>query len=256
MHWDAAVFHWERVQQGERSEVRSPESEIATEARLAYARQAAEKINRELKQGKSRWSVFLPRPPWAKPEMLDLGSFYTRALGEPVSKERGAATFRSLPSGVQVLGGTGFDVRGVIQLSSTNSVTIPVGCACERVHFLHAASQPPVAVREPAGVYQVTYANGFTAVVELSNPEHVRPYSAHQFHALAPDPPTNAPPGLRSRLAWAGSSPGPEERPMDLFLTRTTWELPASQRGQIIASLKLQGGQAGSAPLIFAITVE
>ena len=73
-------------------------------------------------QGRSRWSVILPRPPWARPEMLNLTDFYTRPLGEPLVAGRPSTSFRWLASGVQVLGGTGFDVRGIVHLKLTNQV--------------------------------------------------------------------------------------------------------------------------------------
>ncbi len=226
MDWDAAVFHWERCQQkpesrkqkveiGPAATVRQPgekqKAEISTELRLAYARQAARGCSTGHAGGDSRWSRILPRPPWALPEMLDLTSFYTLPFGEPGG---GAAEhlFRGLASGVQILGGTGFDVRGIIHLKLTNHVTIPVGRACQRLHFLHAASRAAFN-REKAGSYEVTYASGRTAVVDLLNPDDVPPFTSDRFHEIAALSRTNAS-GLRRELClvWLRPWPGKTER--------------------------------------------
>jgi hypothetical protein len=255
MDWDAAVFHWERATQikpesrNQESEIRDPKSEVAVESRLAYARQAAEVVRLKMLEGGSRWSSVLPRPPWATPEMLDLSSHYMLSLGEPLVTGRPDTSFRGLGDGVQVLNGTGFDVRGIIHLKLTNHVTIPVGRACQRLHFLHAASQPAPWARETVGTYLVTFANGSTNTVRLLNPEDLQPYSAYRFL-------TNAVPELKSRLVWSGSSSGLRAPPETFYLTRTTWELPAAQRGETIESLELRAGSGKSAPLIFAITIE
>ena len=74
-----------------------------------------------------------------------------------------------------MLGGTGFDVRGIVQLKPTNQVTIPVGRVCQRLHFLQAASQAAAWSREIAAIYRVTYAGGMTESVTLRNPDDVPP---------------------------------------------------------------------------------
>jgi hypothetical protein len=155
---------------------------------------------------------------------------------------------------VQVLGGTGFDIRGILQLNRTNS--IPVGRACQRLHFLHAASQPTEFNRETVGVYQVNYASGAKVSVNLLNPDHVPPYSANFFHAVAPLTRTSASPGLRHTMVWSGSARRAAGRYATLFLTRTTWELPETHKGEIVQSIELRGDSAEAVPLIFAITVE
>jgi len=248
------VFHWERVLDKE-SGGRGQESGIRLESQLTYARSAAETVRQAMREGRSRWSVILPREPWATPEMLDLGGFYTTALGEPHGTQARRASFRELGSGVQVLGGVGFDARGIIDVRRTNDVTIPVGRVCGRLHFLNAASQA-VFIRETVGTYQVTYASGQKAAVTLQNPEDVRPYTYDRHHEVEAAPRPNAPPGVTAALAWSGSARGPGKRNEPVYLTRTTWELPASHQGEVIQSIEVRAGPAASAPLVFAITVE
>jgi len=238
------------------SAIRNPQSAIALESRLAYARQAVEATRAAMLEGGSRWSVILPRQPWATAGMLDLGGFYTQRLGQPLSATPPTSSFRELPSGVQTLGGIGFDVRGILQLQGTNQVTIPVNRACRRIHFLHAASNAASGSRETVGIYQAAYASGERVKVELVNPQDLPPYQPTEFSWVSKRASTNASAGLSRALAWAGCTPDLARRDQAVFLTRTTWALPAARSGEIVATLEFQAGPSSSAPLVFAITVE
>jgi serine/threonine protein kinase/WD40 repeat protein len=253
MDWDAAVFHWERCQR--KAESRKQKAEIPVESRLAYARRAAEEVRQAMLAGDSRWSRILPRPPWATSEMLDLHHFYTQPLGEPLVAGRPSTSFRGLASGVQTLGGTGFDVRGIIHLKLTNHVEISIGRACKRVHFLHVASQT-IFSRETAATYQVTYVGGAKAPVALRNPDEVAPFTWHRFHEVSAPSRRIVPGDVHSHLAWSGYARGPSRQKEVLYLTRATWELPEVHQGEVVKSIELQAGPAQSAPLVFAITVE
>ncbi len=253
MDWDGAVFHWQRAVAGE-SALRTPHSEIPAASRLAYARQAAEEVRQAIRQGRSRWSVILDRPPWATSDMLDLGRFYTRPLGEPLVAGQSRTSFRRLASGVQVLGGTGFDVRGIVDLKLTNSVTIRVDRVCQRLHFLQAASE--VVWREIAATYHVTYAGGARESATLRNPDEVPSYASDRFHEVWTPRRARAASGIESEPAWAGYTSGPAGQKEMLYLTHSTWTLPEVQRGKVVASLELRAGPGQSAPLVFGITVE
>jgi WD40 repeat protein len=267
--WDAAAFHWEQALKlkseirypisevhNAQSAIRNPQSAIPSDFRLAYARQAAEALRVAVLEGRSRWSVILPRQPWATPEMLDLAGLCTQPLGQARSTKQLAYAFRELPSGVQTLGGIGFDVRRILELQGTNRVTIPVNRPCLRIHFLHAASKEAAGSRELVGVYQATYARGERAKVELLNPKDLPPYQPTEFMWLSKEASTNAAAGLSRVPAWVGCIPNLARHGQALFLTRTTWTLPDARRGDVVATLELQGGPSSSAPLVFAITVE
>ncbi len=187
--------------------------------------------------------------------MLDLGKFYLLPLGEPPAAWQPGITFRRLASGVQVLGGTGFDVRGIVHLKRTNSVTIPVGRVCQRLHFLQAASRVAWS-REIAATYHVTYAGGVTDSVTLRNPEEVPSYTSDRFHDVWAPPRAKVEREVQSELAWAGYTSGPARQKETLYLTHTTWELPDAHRGEVVQSIELRAGPGQSAPLVFAITVE
>jgi hypothetical protein len=260
MDWDAAVFHWENCQEKEESRKQKVESEklkagIPVESRLAYARQAAEEVRQAMLAGDSRWSRILPRPPWATSGMLDLGKFYMLPLGKPPAAWWPGISFRRLASGVQVLGGTGFDVRGIVSLKRTNQVTIPLGRVCQRLHFLQAANQATWS-REIAATYHVTYAGDVTESVTLRNPEEVPPYYSGRFQDVWVPSPTREEREVQSEPAWVGYASGPARQKQMLYLTHTTWTLPEAHRGEVVESIELRAGPAKSAPLVFAITVE
>jgi len=254
MDWDAAVFHWKRALDG-KAEIRIQKFEIPVESRLAYARQVAVELRRAILDGRSRWSVIPPRQPWATDDLVDLGEDNLRPLAAPLAHVT-QFPFRGFPSGVQVIGGRLFDVRGFVHLNRTNPVMIPLGRAYDRLHFLHAASQPPSWNREFAGTYQVIYDNGAKATVRLRNPEDVGPYATHLFYAVSPPVRTNATGDLRSAVFWSGQTPGPGARQQLVYLTGTTWELPAEHRGRVASTLELKADTGGAVPLVFAITVE
>jgi len=257
MDWESAVFHWEHALDSE-SEILDLKSPISPKSRLAYARQAARKVETAILNGRSRWSVYLPRPPWATPEMLDLERFYDLPLGARLATNQPNLTFRELTSGVHYFSGTGFDVRGIIQLQDSEPVTIPIGRACRRLHFLHAADQTIdiLGIREQAGTYQITYASGATAKVNLHNPEDLPPYVGSFFYTLSKPAWAGISSNLHCATVWSGCFPGPARQKECLYLTRTTWDLPANQGQDIVQTLTLRAGEGASSPLVFAITVE
>ena len=268
MDWNAAVFHWERAREGTRetekpmpqntpsASLEAPHSEISAESRLAYARKAAEVVEEALRSGDSRWSRVLPRPPWATSGMLDLTTnTIVLPLGAVLDAGGQDAPFRRLGSGVQVLGGTGFDVRGITSLKLTNHVSIAVGRPCVRIHFLHAASWAGLG-RETLGRYTVTYEGNRAESIELRTPDDVRPYSAHRFNEVSGTIRANTLSNPRSELAWCGYGAHTSTGNSFVYLTRTTWNLPAEHRGETVKTIEVERRSARSAPLILGITVE
>ena len=282
MDWDAAVFHWEQItairvplpslaltslqspnpnHQSGASDLPSPISDlpspISPALRLAYARQAAEVVRQAIADRRSRWSATLPRQPWATAEMLDLGGYYTSPLGERLGTSELGVRFRELPRGVQVLGGTAFDVRGFLELNQANPVTIPVGRACQRLHFLHATrGKAFLSHRVAAARYQVTYASGAQVSVDLQDPEDVPSYRADTFWTVSELAWPGMSPELGCALVWSGCAPGRGRHRQPMFLTRMTWTLPASHQGEPVQSIELRARSPISTPLVFAITAE
>lgn len=271
MDWEGAVFHWEhfvnerlgvphaKPEPGTSGSLnRDPAAEVDPEGRLVYALRAAEKVKAALLDGRSRWSVILPRPPWATPDMLDLTPFDLLPLGEPLAMGQAGPSFREMGSRVHVLGGTGFDVRGILPLDRVELITIRIGRPCRRIHFLQAASQPVshMGVREGAGRYQLTYTSGDQVAVAVWNPEDVPPFSDDGFLALSSPRWAGFSPDLECALVWSGWNPSPGHQKELLFLTKTTWTLPEHPRERIVERLELHAGPARSVPLILGISVE
>jgi WD40 repeat protein len=268
--WEAAVFHWEHLLKPEFGELlpgsplapppggdsggRSVGDDESPSSRLTYARQAAEQERAAVHAGRSRMSVIAPRPERATAAMLDLSPYYTQSLDEDVAPARRENSFRRMPGGVQTLSGLGFDVRGLIHLDRTKSVTIPLNRPCRRIHFLHAANRD--AFLAVTGVYVVTYATGESARAELFTPIDLPLYRTCAFHQGAEPAKRSSSPELRHARAWAGTNPEVEARDETLFLTRTTWTLPEAYRDPVVANLELRAPSPFGAPLIFAITVE
>ena len=112
----------------------------------------------------------LPRPSNAPPNLVDLTPFYSGGLGGWLRFGCYQAQLDDLPKGIVQLGGTTFDIRALVQLSSPGLVFagqefaqqcsgIPVNQRCHRLHFLHATD-----VAEDNGVkvgaYRLHYADG------------------------------------------------------------------------------------------------
>jgi len=276
--WAGAVFHWERVVnltghpvneavgRDRLSEISNRQSAVSNqlstisgpsaEARLAYSRQAAEEARAAIRAGRSRTSFIAPRSPWADPNLLDLGPYYTQSLHENVAPAERDNSFGQLGSGVRVLGGVEFDVRGFVQVQAGESVRIPLNHPVRRLHFLHAAKRTERFSRQVAGTYQLTFGSGEAAAVEVLCPSDLLPYHTAPFHSRFSGSDVESSPELHTAVAWAGTNAEMESRNETLYLTRTTWELPESHQGKIIESLELQASPSGPVPLIFAITVE
>jgi hypothetical protein len=111
----------------------------------------------------------------ASRNLIDLTSHYNAALGENWMDPRDARDhLGELPTGVQRLAGTEFDVRGLIQVEQEcrkhppQVKGIQVGQPCRRLHFLHAARN--AALLEDGleiGRYIVHLANGAQQEIPL-----------------------------------------------------------------------------------------
>ena len=94
--------------------------------------------------------------------LIDLSDFYTAPLDNDWLVSSGV-NLQQLPKGIQTLAGVQFDVRGIVQLASTELLLqstlsdqektkqypravkgIPVKLAARRIHFLQASAWAPV----------------------------------------------------------------------------------------------------------------
>jgi hypothetical protein len=194
------------------------------------------------------------RDPRAKPELIDLSRHYNAALGGNWLHGRRSNDLASLPTGIQRLAGTAFDVRGLVQLSTagyrlTNWYPdhvegIGTTQRCSRLHFLHAGANG-----EKAGVkvghYLVHYANGQSVEVPLIYAEDLRDWW------LLPNRSQKV---SRAVLAWEGTNAASAAVSATLRLFKLTWVNPTPQT--VVQSIDFVSGHSECAPFLVAITAE
>lgn len=218
----------------------------------------------------ARWS-FLPgpkpqskaKPTQAIPErdsqtpgsLVDLSAYYNASLTE--SWHAGGLannTLKSLPQGVQELGGVKFDVRGIVQLagrSSRESLTvsfpkeiknIKIGGKAKRVHFLHAtgwASPDGTLI----GRYIVHFADG-QREIPIVYGKDVRDWW----------PQANESETSEAKPAWTGKNTTSEAEDTKVRLFITSWDNPNPEAE--ITAIDYCSEMAYSSPFLIAITLE
>jgi hypothetical protein len=189
-----------------------------------------------------------PRPPRLPPELLDLTDIYSGKLDDGLaSLNLWRQSLRALPQGRATLGGTEFDLRGLLllrsaQLTADHGTTregISVNQACHRLHFLHATD-----IQETNGVqvaaYVAHYADGQQQEIPVLFGRDTGAW------LLEEDPADTAQPVV----AWRHSPGGG----ITLQLYVMTWENPRA--GVPIASLDFVSKMSQAAPFLVAITAE
>jgi len=195
-----------------------------------------------------------PRNPRLSPKLIDLSPHYNAGLDEPLhTKANPGNNLSVLPRGLQTLAGIQFDVRGVVQLSSSrvkelDPVTdypervngIKVGRQCRRLHFLHA-SGIAVADGTQIGSYIVHYADGQQSVIPLIYGKNVRDWWVFG---------NEAPARKQLQVAWTGTNAAPAL----ICLFKTTWDNPLP--GLEISTIDYVSKMTPAAPFLVALTVE
>jgi hypothetical protein len=202
--------------------------------------------------------MFPARASDARPQLLDLTSFYNGLLTESWSETRKdmGNDLSGLPVGIQTFGGIDFDVRGVVQLrgslrNSTNYPPavkgIPVRQKCRRLHFLHAAAYGKATDEgREIGTYLIHYAN---QQLRLEAPI-VYGETLRDWHTLADElESTN-----QLQVVWTGQNTVSRRANKSIRLFMTTWTnvVPDSE----IHSIDFLSSLAVPAPFLIAITVE
>jgi hypothetical protein len=194
---------------------------------------------------------FPPRDPRAEPQLLDLTDFYNATLTNSWQGFPGN-NLAALPSGVQTLGGTRFDIRGVIQLGTSDlPVVFPkqvsgirVAQKCRRLHFLHAVSLLYNG-KLINGFYVIHYADGQVHQIPLVNDQQIADWWRSPESAKRPSD---------AKEVWTGQNEAATAYEKVLCLHRYTWENP---RPEIpIATLTFDSGPEPRAPFVVAITAE
>lgn len=191
-----------------------------------------------------------PRDPSTPANLVDLSQYYNAGLTRNwhnLGALHAPNDLATLPTGVQTLAGTPFDVRGLIQVGAQVGIAYPQQVAgirveqrCRRLHFLHSAVHADLMPDGTSlGRYVVHYADGTEADVPLVVDRDVANWRE------APKPKDSP-----LVVAWRGTnSAGHRVR-----LFKTTWENP--QPGRLVHSVDLVGERDRAAPFLVALTVE
>jgi tetratricopeptide (TPR) repeat protein len=206
------------------------------------------------------------RDPQAHPNLIDLTSRYNAALTENwlapcydvlkggIRFPRASSDLSELPQGIMTLADVPFDVRGLIQVGAvastgenypTEVTDIPVGRACARLHFLHAAifaADRPDGTR--IGTYLIHYASGRKEEI----PIFIGQSLADCFVQLNDDNKTFT-------IAWRGRSAESRRQGTTVRLFKSTWKNPAPT--EAIHCIDFVFHPPGpAAPFLVAITAE
>ena len=189
-----------------------------------------------------------PRDPQADSSFIDLTRFYTLSMDDDVTGRYGY-TLSALPKGIQTLGKTRYDVRGIVQVSSSEfagrgikfpvSVTgIRVGRKCQALKFLHA-SRWTEDNGTPIGAYVIHYANGSEVKLPIIFGVSLRDW--RPMHD--PTPKIDGP-----VLAWKGADKAGQE----FLLFESEWINPDPDLE--VATVDMTSSMTVAAPFLVAIT--
>jgi len=201
------------------------------------------------------------RDPRATPNQLDLTPHYNALLTEKswIDSTAGAdCSFSTLARGLQKLGGVTFDVRGLVQLTSsgmqrysgdypTNVTGIQIGLTCRRLHFLTAAYHifPIPSPGARVGHYLMHYAGGQTLELPLHLDEEI---------GLHWDYPKLDRRARLAEVAWTGDNEWATANGATLQLFKWTWENPSPDVK--LETLDFFSAMTSCAPFLIAITAE
>jgi hypothetical protein len=192
-----------------------------------------------------------PRLSQAPVNLIDLSDYYNAALAQTWHGGTAHNSLDVLPPGLLQLGGTVFDVRGIVQLSGRGLqrsrpiyppriMGIRVGQVCRQLHFLQATGWT---TRDgtPLGKYIVHYADGKQQMIPIIYGEDVRDWNA------SADPSTDL---KRSTVVWSATN----KAPFHVRLFKTTWLNPMPDTE--ITSIDFISENSDSAPFLIALTAE
>jgi hypothetical protein len=192
-----------------------------------------------------------PRLPEATPNLIDLTKYYNAALSQTWHPGLANNSLNVLPPGLLQLGGSVFDVRGIVQLSGRELERvggryprqmdgIRIGQLCRELQFLHATGwRAPDGTR--VGTYVVHYADARESSIPIIYGQDVRDWNTMGDPSVAVK---------HSSIVWcATNSAG-----LYVRLFKTAWVNPTPETE--IASLDYLSAMADAAPFLVSITAE
>jgi hypothetical protein len=205
-------------------------------------------------------STIPPRDAKAGPNLVDLSGKYNCRLDAFWQPDGAPEVLRqnhlgTMPRGVQRLGATDFDIRGVIQLSSSKLAAqggalpqqakdIRINRKCRRLHFLQS-TQWRVIDGSRIGLYLLHYAGGTTSELPIVYGQHARDWWSSGSEAFE---------AKTARVVWKGSNAVAERQKSSLRIFESTYQNPYPER--LIQSVDFVSAMTDSAPFLIAITLE
>jgi eukaryotic-like serine/threonine-protein kinase len=199
-------------------------------------------------------ATFPLRDPMLSPKLIDLSAHYNSRLNKIRRNTLFHLTnnFSTFPRGVVTLGGTQFDIRGIVQLlgseNEKRNEPVPRACreirvtqTCHALQFLHATRYgEQIDAGTLIGQYILHYSDGLEHVIPIKYGEDLRSWWR------LPNQPETA---TRAQIAWRDDNP---LGPMRLFkLTVENPRLTAT-----VETIDFLSAMTAAAPLLVAITVE
>jgi serine/threonine protein kinase/WD40 repeat protein len=229
-------------------------------AALERANAWSERAARELAKAEAvpaQGDAIPARSPSAKPNQIDLSSFYNVSLTQtwlPMKDVGRSNDLAQLPSGLQKFAGVEFDVRGLIQLSGSalenlggrfprRVADIPINQKTTNVHFLHGTAWDAL-YGTVIGRYQINYVNGETREAKIVFGRNVRDWWF---------PPTQPQMTMGAAVAWQGANPASRQLGMAVRVYKFTWSNPLPDVE--IKSIDFESAMEKPAPFLLAITV-
>ena len=201
------------------------------------------------------WNPIEPRDPLAVPDQVDLTQFYGTSLNDDWFNHPGH-DLHDVPQGLQTFGGVLFDVRGLIVLAGTQSLSvsglvlpeavrnIPVGRTGKALHFLQAAAFVGTTPGTKIGEYVIHYANGDTRTANLIYGENMLDWWVDPAEGHV----------TKAEEVWYGENTATRSRGMQTRLIKYTWENPLADAE--ITTIDFVSTVSKSAPMLVAITIE
>jgi WD40 repeat protein len=266
--WDSKVRQWEAFPWTDAEYSGSPEQSLQVRIRN-YARSYwQERLEAERRNADTNTALIVEvswdrsripaRDPITPRNLADLSGHYTGLLSEcsyiDFNQAYMGIDLRNAPTGLVTFDNVQFDVRGVIQLGSSQSWAsdhasdmgpIHVNQRCRQLHAI-LGSVGRAAEGEAIGALVLRYADSSQYELDILYGQHVRHWWTHG------DPRTDT---VLARVAWEGPHAAPHIHPTRLRIYHAAWDSPRPDQ-EIVSFDFVSKMTTTAAPFLIAVTLE
>lgn len=183
--------------------------------------------------------------------LIDLTNYYTEALDDNIHHKPGN-TLDELTAGIQIIGGSDFDVRGVVQLAGNRSKeittldypkeikNIPVNHTASKISFLHASAWNIESDAVMIGAYIIDYTDNTTETIQLVYKRNIWDWWSNPYDSNPP-------------AAWTGNNARTKAIGEQIRLFVMEWENPHVNKQ--IKSISLKSTCLGPGPMVAGISL-